>query len=129
MLLYHFTEAADWPGVLASGEIQPRWHRGSSPCTVHLTNDPDRGALPWRLRDRVVRIAVDVPDSDAHPWLPWAGRYLPPEEHFSLMAPSTVNQWNGRPECWFVVERPIRMDEWTCVDDVAEGASLWVADR
>lgn len=125
MLLYHFTDADHWSAVLASAEIRPTWQRGGSPLTVHLSRDPRREVLPWALRERSVRIAVEVPAVDAHLWVPWSRPFLQPEELWSLTAPSSENQWNGEPGEWFIVERPVPMTEWLKAEDVTAGRLLW----
>ncbi|MEU9015377.1 hypothetical protein AB0D12_37815 [Streptomyces sp. NPDC048479] len=125
MLHYHFTDADHWPDVLSCAEIRPTWQRGGSPLTVHLSKDPDPSGLRWKLRDRTVRIAVRVPHDEAHSWLEWSRPYLAPEERFSLIEPSSVNQWNGDPASWFIVERPIPMADWVYAEDLAAVQRLW----
>ncbi|WP_405994053.1 hypothetical protein [Streptomyces sp. NBC_00986] len=131
MLLYHFTDAEHWNGILAAGEIRATWQRRNSPPTVHLCRDPDPEALPWALRDRRLRILVCVPDAEVHYWPDWVPSHLRPEEQWSLLASSdpsktsVPNQWNGTPEEWFVVERAVPITEWEEVIDLDTRSCLW----
>ena len=131
VLLYHFTDGEHWVDILTAGEIRPTWQRRNSPPTVHLSRDPDPEVLPWALRDRRFRMMVRVPDSEAHNWINWAPPYLEPEEQWSLMTysdpnqTSMPNQWNGKPEEWFVIERPVPVAEWVEVIDLDTASCLW----
>ncbi len=135
VLLHHFTDAEHWPEILAAGAIRASWQRGASPLTVHLSRDGDPESLPWALRGRRIRILVRVPDAEAHPWQEWAQHHLEPEELWSLAESSSAaagglpNQWNGKPEEWFVLERPVPMAEWEKAIDLDTRSSLWVAGR
>jgi hypothetical protein len=123
--LFHYTEAGLWPDLLSSGAIQPKWQLNGSPLTVHLSNDPTPSTLPWALRERTVRIAVDIPDADVRPSTAWLEPYLRPEDRWSLVAPSSENQWNGDPDRWFIVERAIPTTEWLGVENLSAGLTLW----
>ncbi|MFF4252277.1 hypothetical protein ACFY1L_13810 [Streptomyces sp. NPDC001663] len=135
MLLYHFTDTEHWPAILAAAEIRATWQRRMSPSTVHLSRGGDPESLPWALRTRRVRILVRVPDAEAYPWQEWAKQHLEPEELWSLTASSdptvvgTPNQWNGKPEEWFVIERAVPMAEWEEVIDLETRSGLWIAGR
>ncbi|MER5825749.1 hypothetical protein ABT086_26690, partial [Streptomyces mirabilis] len=89
MLLYHFTDPQHWGKIVESGEIQARWPRDPDDLpelqrTVHLSISPDSASLPGNLDARPIRIAVEVPDSEAHRWVPWAWGHLPPGAAESL---------------------------------------------
>ncbi|MEU1455463.1 hypothetical protein [Streptomyces avermitilis] len=133
MLLYHFTDRGQWPQILGSGAIDATWRRWeAAPPIVNLTEDADPQSLPWALRERRIRIMVDVPDAESHAWVPWAEAHgIPSEERWSLLADSDPsrtnqpNQWNGNPSAWFVVERPIPRAEWKEAIDLDTAACLW----
>lgn len=133
MRLYHFTDA--WPEIKESDVILTSWARNGSAQSVHLSQNDDAQTLPWgTLRDSRYRIAVDIPEADVLPWIPWARRYLPPEEQWSLAAPSSgvpiPNQWNGQPDEWFISEHPISSERWVEVTDLRAGETVWrIGDR
>jgi hypothetical protein len=126
MLLYHFTEAEHWSGILAAGEIRATWPRDPDRMpdlqrTVHLSASPDPADLPGNLAARSIRIAVEVPDVEAHRWVPWAWGHLPPGAAESL----TSARLGGDPDGWYVVERALPAAEWVEAVDLETRMPLW----
>lgn len=126
MLLYHFTDPSHWERIVASGVIRAQWPRDPDDLpdlvrTVHLSASPDPTSLPGNLDTRPIRITADVPDSEAHRWVPWAWGHLPPGAASTL----TSTRFGGEPGNWYVVERPLPASEWVEVVDLVARVPLW----
>ncbi|MFD9651742.1 hypothetical protein [Streptomyces mirabilis] len=126
MLLYHFTNAEGWEGIVASGEIHARWPRDPNdmpelPRTAHLSISPDPASLPGKFSALPIRIAVEVADTEAHQWVPWARGHLPPGAVETL----TSTRFGGDPDAWYVVERSLPAAEWVEAVDLVARVPLW----
>ncbi|MFE7837459.1 hypothetical protein ACFU53_15895 [Streptomyces sp. NPDC057474] len=126
MLLYHFTDAEHWAGILAAGEIRATWPRDPDDMpelrrTVHLSDNPDPASLPAKLDVRQIRIALDVSDGEVHRWVSWAWDHLPPGAAEAL----TSTRLGGDPDAWYVVERSLPLAEWVEAVDLVSQVPLW----
>lgn len=99
------------------------------PDVVWLTKDPTP-VQPWAHTERnlpiewqksEVLITVDVPVEDAHKWSTWAF-----EQGISKMWYDALDSDDGSAENWFVVERPIPMEEWTAIYMAKSGRVFWL---
>jgi hypothetical protein len=131
VILYHYSPAAAWPQILASGQLEPRWPAEDEgwPKTVHLTDQHDR--LPADFgTGRPLRFTVDI---DAHPWGEWGRRHVPRNAWLSLgirippPAPGqpALSQWNRDADHWFVTTEPILASAWVEVRLLNENRVLW----
>lgn len=121
MRLYHFTCEQHLPCIKLAGQLtttesnlsQYKEHAG--PDVVWLTSDPDPDprdiAVETSAADKTaVRFTVEIPDDEAHPWIPWSRkRGIKPKWRRAM-------ERGRRPEAWYVVERPIPSREWIAVD-------------
>ena len=83
------------------------------PLVVWLTNDPRPRDHGIPDHEYAVRIVVDIPRSDAHPWAKWARAHEIDERY---MAGLKRNAGSGAWRSWFVCERRIPTAEWETVE-------------
>ena len=122
MKLYHFTSVGHISRILDVGLITTTnsniWPDGGGPPVVWLTkNDSHKqewahGAAEGILTKWGIRITVDIPKNEAHPWPAWSKeREITKKWYDALDRVSGGNAKN-----WYVVERPIQKDEWAAVE-------------
>jgi hypothetical protein len=130
--LYHFTTHAWFAELVSVGAIATTWPRkpGAAwpwPRVAWLTKQPDPDRQGWKVaQTHEVRVTVDVPDSEAHPWSTCKGE-LPPETVSGLETSAKV--WGGNPADWYVVRRPIPTSEWIEVLDLDTNKVLKHSER
>lgn len=121
MILYHYTSTMHLPRIEADGYLKVtesnismrRTHAG--PDVVWLTSDRKPNAEAHGLSGSAVdktavRITVEIPDSEATPWLTWS------RKHGITKAWATILESGRRAEAWYVVERRIERGQWKAVE-------------
>ncbi|GAA3062762.1 hypothetical protein GCM10010448_52620 [Streptomyces glomeratus] len=88
---------------------------------MHLSISPDPASLPEKFGALPIRITVKVPDAEAHRWVPWAWRRLPPGAAETL----TSTRFGGDPGAWYIIERSLPAAEWVEAVDLVSRVPLW----
>jgi len=119
MKLYHFTSRFHMPLLLARRAIKTTHNnlhpvKQIGPEVVWLTNLGSYEMQLWAegsvVNKAEFRITVELPEGQAHHWPIWSRKHGIDEGWYEALGQC------GVPQSWFVVERPIGINEWVSVE-------------
>lgn len=122
MKLHHFTSAMHFRLIRAAGSIHTTESNlnmlGEGPRVVWLSDSDNRelqgGWSSGSVLDKTdMRISVEVPDNEAHPWKEWArARNI---EWWWEEALIRAGGGEDAAKTWYVIERDIPRAEWRAI--------------